>query len=443
MRVFLPISLCLAAGAFCFNAVADSDYSFANRLTAQAGYGPTLGEIGSDEEGFGVARYAPSLLWWGGEDAWPKWEVYTRLWFSYSSNGASSPVFEDDQDLQEGESAEWRDFYLKVNRLFGSPGVDLTIGRQRYSSELGVWWDNNLESLKLEWRQAHSDGFIAFGSRLATYNSAIDELPESEEEILYGFGQWRYSWRNKHYAGIRLMLEADQSEAYQAEDPYDVDATRYGLFFQAKDLDGWFSDYYIDLIGIEGDLVEYAQDQKAQRDFSGWLAAAEFGKRFYDTAWRPRFALRATVSDEAQDRFDGYYLNSMESDRINIESQFRSAASGSLVELTMSNLLMYGVKMELQPRARQSLDVLITQISCRSATGVMPIERTRATDSCAEDNVGQTYDLNYVWDMYPTRAGSRKVDWRIMVNLSYFAAGSALTPKDSEYQALISTEINF
>lgn len=422
----------------------DSKLAFENGLTAQLGYGPDPQApfLSDERDSFGVVRYAPALRWTVGSEQWPKWEVYSRLWFSYSSDGASSPLFEDDQQLQEGESLEWRGFYVKVNRLLGRPGLDLTVGRQRYASELGVWWDSSLESVKFNWEQARSSGFLAVGSRFATYNTAIDDLPEDQQSIFYGLGQWKYEWKAKHRFGARLMYENDYSDS-NAADPYDVTAVRYGLLFEAQNLDGFITDYYVDVIGIEGDVSETVDITETERSFSGWLAGGELGHRFYEAAWRPRVSARVIVSDQATQEFDGYYLNTVQSDRINIESAYRSAVSGSLLTLNMSNLVFYGLKAELQPRPRQSIDILISHVACNSDKGVSPLRRVQTQGACANKDLGQSYDMNYVWDMYPGRFSGRQVNWRILFNLSYFDAESHLGAEDSEYQALISTEINF
>ncbi|WP_041523927.1 alginate export family protein [Gilvimarinus agarilyticus] len=416
-----------------------------HKLTAQVGYGPGVNPIGGDETDFSVLRYAPALSWFGSDQTWPEWEVYSRIWLSYSSNGASNPVFEGEQSTPEGESAEWRDFYVRRNRLFGQQGLTLTLGRQRFSSELGLWWDTSIESMNLSWQGEKGQGFVAFGSRFDTYNTELKELDPREESIVYLLSEYAYEFSALQKVGVRFMVENDESDPWQEDDRFDIDAYRAGLFLSGRDLlNSVISDYHLEFVGLAGDVSELAPSGDNENyDMNGWAFAGEVGKDFRTVAWSPRVAFRVGATDKSTGEGDGFYLNAIQTDRINVEGTYSSAMTGSFVALTMSNALFYGVRLELEPRVRQRLDVMVSDVYCHSRDGQLPITRTRTTDSCDERSVGQMVDLNYVWDMYPTVVSARRLDWRVMFNLGYFNAGSAIKPRDSEGQVLLSTEISF
>ena len=423
----------------------DGGLGLHHKITAQVGYGPGINPIGGDETDFSVVRYAPALSWFGSDQTWPEWEIYTRIWFSYSSNGASNPVFEGEQSTPEGESAEWRDFYVRRNRLFGQQGLALTIGRQRFSNELGLWWDTSIESIDLSWKGEKSEGFVAIGSRFDTYNTEIKELDPREESIVYLLSEYAYEFAALQKVGVRFMVENDESDPWEVEDRFDIDAYRAGLFVSGRDLlSNVISDYHIEFVGLTGDVSELGRTGSNESyDIDGWALAGEIGKDFRAAAWSPRIALRVGATDKSSGEGDGFYLNSIQTDRINVEGTYSSAMTGSFVALTMSNALFYGVRLELEPRVRQHLDVMVSDVYCHSRDGQLPITRARATDSCDERSVGQVVDLNYVWDMYPTVVSARRLNWRVMFNLGYFNAGSAIKPRDSEGQVLLSTEISF
>nr|WP_302056193.1 alginate export family protein [Pseudomonas sp. SBB6] len=433
---------------------------FFNKLTVQTGYGPENSEVGRSREMFYSLRYEPSFAWYSPEKRWAKWMVYGRMWLNYDSSESASVQNENannlDRDQPEGWYAELRELYVKRNLLGDDPRFSLSAGRQRYFDDYGIWWDDSIESLRLNYNDTFSRGFVAVAQKFYNYNSDVNRLADSEERTTYLMGEYAYRWSEHNWAGVRLMHENDHS-GHDAEDRYDFKGMRYGLFFKADDLDvtPLFSDYHLELAGLDGkvDNTDVNGITSTGHNASGWAALGEIGKRFHDLPWTPRVALRGGLTDKPGNDNDGFRLNAIQSDRITRQGSYSTRLASSFVSLDLRNLSYYGIALETNPTPRSALDFRLTELKLRDANGTLPIrldgdqrsERNRAIAQGRHGNgkdVGQMLDLNYYWKMFPVAIDGKHLDVNALVSASYLNAGNALDSGD-DYQLTFGVVVSY
>ncbi|MNM36055.1 Alginate production protein AlgE precursor [compost metagenome] len=433
---------------------------FFNKLTVQTGYGPENSEVGRSREMFYSLRYEPSFAWYSPEKRWAKWMVYGRLWLNYDSSQSISTQNENsnsfDREQPEGWYAELRELYVKRNLLGDDPRFSLSVGRQRYFDDYGIWWDDSLESLRFNYNDTFSRGFFAVGQKFYNYNSDVNSLADSEERTTYLMGEYAYRWSENNWAGVRLMHENDHS-GHDPEDRYDFKGMRYGLFFKADDLDvtPLFSDYHVELAGLDGkvDNTENNGVTSTGHNASGWAALGEIGKRFHDLPWTPRVALRGGLTDKPSNENDGFRLNAIQSDRITRQGSYSTRLTSSFVSLDLRNLSYYGISLETNPTPRSALDLRVTDLKLRDADGTLPVridgdQRSERNRAIAQGNngsgkdVGQMYDLNYYWKMFPVAIDGKHLDVNALVSASYLNAGNALDSGD-DYQLSVGVVISY
>ncbi len=438
---------------------------FFNKLTVQTGYGPENSEVGRSREMFYSLRYEPSFAWYSPEKRWAKWMVYGRLWLNYDSSQSISTQNENsnsfDREQPEGWYAELRELYVKRNLLGDDPRFSLSVGRQRYFDDYGIWWDDSLESLRFNYNDTFSRGFFAVGQKFYNYNSDVNSLADSEERTTYLMGEYAYRWSENNWAGVRLMHENDHS-GHDVEDRNDFKGMRYGLFFKADNLkvSPLFSDYHLELARLDGKVDSTVYDRPTDttttstgNDATGWAALGEIGKRFHDQPWTPRVALRGGLTDKPSNENDGFRLNAIQSDRITRQGSYSTRLASSFVSLDLHNLSYYGISLETNPTPRSALDFRVTDLRLRDADGTLPVrvdadhrskrnEDLRRNNGQGSKDVGQMYDINYYWKMFPVAIDGKHLDVNALVSASYLNAGDALYTGD-DYQLSVGVVISY
>jgi len=443
--VTLPISALISATVLAQpgDSVPEAEnFRHNHKLTAQVGFGPEDTVVGADEAFFTALRYQPTLRWFWPDSDWPTWEVFTRTWFDYQSSQNQTALLEDNRTQVDGTSAELREFYVKRHRLFGHVGWSLNIGRQNYTSDYGIWWDDSLESVRLIFNDDSREAFIALGQRFHTYNTSTGSLEANQEDRLYLFGQYRYRWTGQHWAGLRAMQEVDYGDA-EIGSPATT-ATRVGIYLNGSTdpLQDQVWDYRLDTAVLSGSAE---QADGTDDSVSGWAVIAEGGTQFEEVSGRPRLGLRLGITDTASSPFDGFYLNDMQSTRVLNEDRPATGLSGSYDRLNFSNLLFYGVIAELEPARRTHWESGLFQVNCRDDRGLLPMGPVLEgrSQQCRDSDVGQVLDTRLTYNVYPFVYGTRTFNWQWVLSATFYRAGPAIDTDKDDFQISLSTELVF
>ncbi|MDF3932607.1 ion channel protein AlgE [Pseudomonas citronellolis] len=425
---------------------------FFNKLTMQGGFGPQDSVIGNGRESFYSLRYEPTFIWYSPEQRWAKWQVFGRAWINYDSSQATTGLQDNNQQADRSYErpeyfySELRELYVRRNLIGDDPRFSASLGRQRFYDTYGIWWDDSIESLRLNYNDTFANGFVAVAQKFWNYNTDVNALDPRDKHTFYGMGEYALRWSGNNWVGTRFLYEDDRSDK-DPDDPQDFTGWRAGLFFKGDDLDVTpvFSDYHLELAGLTGKVRSTDDNYVSSRDDTrGWMALGEIGKRFEALPWTPRVALRGGITDKPSDENDGFRLNRIESDRIINPDTYSTRLVSSFVRLDMRNLKYYGVALETRPTPRSSLDFRVSDLRMRDPDGDLPVrvdreqsrERNRARDAgtlSGGDSIGQVYDLNYYWKMFPQAWQGKHVDLNALVSASYLKAGSALQSGD-DYQ---------
>lgn len=413
-----------------------------NKVTLQGGYGPEDSLLGADREAFYSLRYEPTFIWYSPEKRWPRWQVVTRGWLAYDSSSAATPLREENEQQIEGLNAEVREFYVRRNLLAEDVRFSATLGRQRFSDRLGIWWDDTIEAARLDYVDDFARGFVAVGQKFYNYNTDLHNLDPREEDIFYAMGEYALRWDSLHWAGLRLMYENDHSER-SVEDPNDFEGIRYGLFATGRDLElGFLTDYHVELAAVDGERKQTTILGTTDTDISGWAVLGEVGHRWHEAPWRPRLVLRAGMTDKPGEESDGFYLNRLQSDRLINPYTYSTRMVSSFIRLDIRNLAYYGIGVESEPSPRTALDVRVSDLKLRNRNSPLPI-RTTAVQDTTSSSVGQVLDINYYWQSFPSNYRGRRFNMNTLVSASYFKAGEATGDLDDEFQVSVGLVMHY
>ncbi|SEG77159.1 alginate export family protein [Marinobacterium lutimaris] len=413
-----------------------------HKFTMETASGPEDARLGADRDQSYSLRYEPTLIWYSPEKRWPKWRTLVRGWIAYDSGSAVSSLQDERREQAEGWNAELREFYVTRNLIGDDPRFSLSFGRQRYSDYLGLWWDDTFESVRFSYQDDTARGFVAAGQKFYNYNSDVNRLDPSEEDIALLMGEYGRSWRIGHWAGIRLMYEDDHSGA-DLDDPDDFTGFRYGVFAQGEYASGSrLNDYHLELAAVTGDRDEVAQAGSRTVDINGWAAIGEVGTQMIDWRWSPRFSFRAGITDKPDEDQDGFYLNSIQSDRQVTDDNFSTRLVSSFMGLQVSNLAYYGVGVEFSPTERSGVNMRLSDLYLRNPDADMPIRSVVPQDPDSR-SLGQVFDVSYSWQRFPEAYKGRLLSVDTLLSAGYFFAGPATGDLDDEYQLTLGVVVRY
>lgn len=435
-----------------------------HRFTAETGYGPEGSRLGEDRTAFYNLRYEPSFAWYSPEKRWAKWQLFGRLMFNYSSDENSVTTQDENQRQVEGFSAEAREFYVRRNLLWDDARFSVSVGRQRYFDRFGIWWDDTLESVRFDYRDTFASGFVAIGEKFKYYNTKENSLDPREDDIAYLMGEYSYRLDANNWTGVRAQLQRDHS-GDDTEDGEDFSGLRLGLFVRGDRIDSPFlSDYHLELATLFGRIEtpttidNFGVVRQGDRENTrGWALLGEVGKQFPTLPWTPRISLRAGITDKPDDEFDGFRLNNLQSDRVTNPETYNTGAASSFVRLSMRNLAFYSLGVETRPHPRGHLDFRVSDIYQRNrdlgaasnqdfalrGLGARTNSYGIYRGPTADRSVGQVYDVNYFWEMFPIAHEGRYLNMHLLVNASYFDAGDAMKNVGDDSQVTVGVVVRY
>lgn len=120
-----------------------------------------------------------------------------------------------DSDTGEATSRkdflELRQYWVDYSDLFGVAPLSVRLGRQRFQEQRSLWWNRDLDALRVAYDATLMKAFIAVGQNLADYRTSDDSFDESDEDILRVLGQSSYQWKPDQYLEGRILFQNDYS----------------------------------------------------------------------------------------------------------------------------------------------------------------------------------------------------------------------------------------
>ncbi|GAA3967676.1 hypothetical protein [Allohahella marinimesophila] len=399
-----------------------------------------------------TARYEAFIEWVSPDRERPLWSARLRPWLTYRTDPeAPFLVDENRSDVStDGGYAELREFLLTRHFVFGRPHWTASAGRQQVADDYGFWWDDSLESLRLQLDDTLAKGSLTLGSKQYRYNTKDNELAPSQADLLFLLGHYRYQFANGQWIGSRLIVQDDYSSADasgdDATDQVDFTGVTVGLELMAdqQSLGPTLYDYYVGAAVMTGE-AQLTQPGVTDEtvDTLGWMAFAELGQRFIDWPLRPRVAIRAAVTDKPDEPFEGFFQNDLQSSRSARMSDFNSGLAGGFFGVRMSNLLFYGALAQAAINERNQLQLSWFSLQRRSTTIDVSASIDAGYASADGEDIGDIVELRYYWTMFPRAIRQEYLTTSLLVTASVFTPGNALTSDGTDSLLAIGLDVQY
>lgn len=136
--------------------------------------------------------------------------IYGSIHSLYSDGKATSDS--DDEDYADLNLLEMRQAWIKIDNLCNLRPVSIKIGRQRMDEERKIWWNHDIDAVKLSFDTTLTRGFIAIGENQSKYRIGDDnDLERDEENRLRLMAELSHNYTKNHAIEARLLFENDHS----------------------------------------------------------------------------------------------------------------------------------------------------------------------------------------------------------------------------------------
>ncbi|QCF26014.1 hypothetical protein soil367_08810 [Hydrocarboniclastica marina] len=395
------------------------------------------------------AKYEGFARWRHPTGQWPDWTLFLRPWLAYRSDDPL-PFLNNDAETSaqvDGAYAELWEFVLTRHNVWGNPALSLSLGRQQFSGDYGFWWDDSLESLKLDLSDTRNKGFLAVASRQFLYNTDDNDPVPSQADIVYVLGEYHYNWVPYQWAGLRLLGQRDHSPANERGDDGDFAGATVGLQLEGERVHAGpiNLDYHIQLAAVRGEFRNMNtlgfSDQRI--DTRGWLAFTELGHSFQTSFVIDRLALRLALTDRPDTPFSGFFQSTVQSSRASRFSDYNLGLSGAFLNVRMTNLMLAGLMSQhaLSHRSQMRLSVY----DLRRRNSELAASQTIGLDypESNGNHIGSIVEAQYIWAMFPYAINDEHLTFDVLATVSHFEGGNALQQGISDYQLSIDLNLRY
>lgn len=387
-----------------------------------------------------------------------------------TTDGGTAGEDDTGESISTNDYGELRQYYLKFSDI-GVPNVNLQIGRQRIREDMGMWWNRDIEAVRVNFNETLLKGFVGVAQQL-TSNKTTDDFHEASEDRLRIFGEGSWQYGPDQFFELRALYEDDHSDTGSVGDVIltdDRDDEDFQLLWAGARLHGSFVEggaalenvkYRLDGLVVTGDedIVTTAAagtDTRSitavnDRNVFGWAvdASAEFE---LDTAWSPVFTIGYAYGSGDDDTTDGTNNEFRQSD-LHGNSSLAGASSGSVYhygevlrpELSNIHILTLGIGAPLNDNS--DLSVFFHHYRLDEDATSLRQSSVRAGLNGTDKEIGQELDLIYnvnltkAFDL-PANGPFDQIKFRASAGV--FRAGSAYGVAEDENTARVFTEILF
>lgn len=400
-------------------------------------------------EGSFELKYEGFATWDFPDESWPQWSFFLRPWLSYRSDGAV-PFLNQEANTSaqiDGFYGELWEFVATRHNLWGNPEISLSAGRQQFSDEYGFWWDDSIESLKLNLAASRSRGFVALASRQRLYNTDDNEPSAAQSDIFYLLSEYHYNWSPDQWVGLRLLGQDDRSSSSDLRDEGDFTGATIGVEFEGENVRGSYLDfdYNFQIAGSVGQFrhVNAPGFSNDSIDTRGWLFFSELGNTFVSPSGDSRVALRFALTDSPDTAYSGYFQRDIQSSRASRFSNYNTGLSGLVINARTTNLMLTGLlgQHELSPRNQ----VRLSFYDLRRRNAEIDVSRTIGLEY-AESNgkhIGNVLEAQYDWSMFPYAIDNKHLTFNVLFTLGYFQGGDALQKNTKDYRGSLDLRLRY
>ncbi len=125
--------------------------------------------------------------------------------------GSASGEDETGAVRPSGDYLELRQAFVKFSELFGVIPLDLQIGRQRIREDYALWWNRDVDAVRLNYNSTLFTGFFAVSEDLASYRSSDSHLDENVDDRLRVMFEASQMISQGHKLQFRALYEDDHS----------------------------------------------------------------------------------------------------------------------------------------------------------------------------------------------------------------------------------------
>ncbi|MGO1501350.1 MAG: hypothetical protein ACTHWH_08735 [Marinobacter sp.] len=394
-------------------------------------------------------KYEGFANWDFPDENWPQWSLFLRPWLSYRSDGAV-PFLNQETETSaqvDGFYGELWEFVATRQNLWGNPEISLSAGRQQFSDEYGFWWDDSLESLKLNLASTRNRGFVALASRQFLYNTDDNELSSDQSDIFYLLSEYHYSWSPDQWFGLRLLGQNDHSPSSEIRDEGDFTGGTVGIELEGENVGGnaLNVDYNFQLAGTVGQFKHVNAPGFTNESFDtrGWLFFTEVGNSFADPSGDSRLALRFALTDSPDTPYSGYFQRDIQSSRASRFSNYNTGLSGAVINARTTNLMLTGLlgQHELSPRSQ----VKLSFYDLRRRNADIDVSQTIGLEYAESSgkHIGNIVEAQYDWSMFPYAIDNRHLTFNVLFTLGYFHGGDALQKNIKDYRASLDMKLRY
>ncbi|MBU6234404.1 MAG: alginate export family protein [Alphaproteobacteria bacterium] len=375
---------------------------------------------------------------------------------------------EDDtgESLSTRDYLELRQYYLKFKGdEFGAENYDLTVGRQRIREDVGMWWNRDIEAVRVNYNATLVKGFVAVAEQLSS-NKTLDDFHEAQEDRLRFLGEATYQYQPQQYFGVRALYENDHSGTGSVGDTIlseNQDDEDFNLLWAGARANGTLSEglnYRLDGIVVSGDedTITTAAAGTGSRtitgvsntDVFGWAVDANMEWTVDELALKPTFIFGYAYGSGDGDSTDSTDHEFRQSD-LHGNSSLAGASSGSVYhygevlrpELSNIHILTLGAGAPISESA--NLNFMYHYYRLDEETTGLRSSGVRAALNNTDKDLGQeldvilNVDLTKALNFMPTQIKQTK----LRASAGVFRAGEAYGAAEDENSARVFTELVF
>lgn len=130
---------------------------------------------------------------------------------AFLSRGNASSNTDDDDDEVDQDFFEMRQAWIEFDEVF-HPLLSVKVGRQRFKEPRTIFWNRDLDAVRLSLDSTRTKGFIAIGENQSSYRTGSDnELEGDEEDRLRILAEASHLLTPDHEISARFLYEDDHS----------------------------------------------------------------------------------------------------------------------------------------------------------------------------------------------------------------------------------------